>query len=80
MLLTELFVLDTHTSHANRAPGTDQNTAVFPSCRGSARVRENRMEKIQFLVMDFSLPYMFSANSPVRILSEVAVIYFEYAT
>jgi len=68
-----------HNSHGDRALGTDQNTVVFPSCRGSAHVRENRMEKISFLVIYFILTYMFSANSPVRILSEVSVIYFEYA-
>lgn len=68
-----------HTSHGNRALGTDQNTVFFPSCRGSAHVRENRMEKISFLVIYFILPYIFSANSPVRILSEVSMISVEYA-
>lgn len=37
------------------------------------------MEKVSFLVIYFILSYMFSANSPVIILSEVSVTYFGYA-
>lgn len=68
-----------HTSQGNRPLGTNQNNVFFPPCRGFARVRENGMENISFLVICLILPYTFSADLPGRILSGVSVICFEYA-